>query len=98
MVNLTNADGVELWQDEAKCRNLDTEQFFAKADTKEAKKFCATCPVQSDCLEYALVYDLYGVWGGTSDADRKRKYSKDYREFLRDDLKESGLYNESLKA
>lgn len=99
MVNSTKEeDGVDLWQDEAKCKNLDVEQFFATKDAKEAKKFCATCPVLSDCLEYAIVYDMYGVWGGMSYNERRRKYPTEYREALRDDLKDSGLYNEALKA
>jgi len=92
------ADEVSLWQDEAKCANIDVEKFFERATEKEAKRFCATCPVQGDCLQYALVYDMYGVWGGMSYKERKRKFPSDYRQALREDLIESGLYNERLKA
>ncbi|MFE1914992.1 WhiB family transcriptional regulator [Streptomyces anandii] len=91
-------DGESLWQDEAKCANIDVSEFFERATEREAKRLCKMCPVQGDCLEYALVYDMYGVWGGMSYNERKRKYSSDYRQMLREDLKDSGLYNERLKA
>ena len=101
MVNsMSNKDGVELWQDEAKCRIEDEEttKFFQRATEKEAKRFCSTCPVKGDCLEYALVYDMYGVWGGMTYNERKRKYDSDHRSILREDLKESGMYNGRLKV
>lgn len=98
MVNSTIEDGEDLWQDEAKCRNENNKLFFEKADERAAKRFCATCPVQSDCLEYALVYDTYGIWGGMSRVERHRKYTSEYRETLREDLKDSGLYNDALKV
>ncbi len=98
MSNLTSEDGVSLWQDEAKCRDLvNTEEFFERTSERAAKKFCRMCPVQGDCLEYALVYDTYGVWGGLSYKERKRKYPASYRSILREDYKDSGLYNEALK-
>jgi WhiB family redox-sensing transcriptional regulator len=91
-------DGVALWQDEAKCANIDVAKFFERASEREAKRFCATCPVKGDCLQYSLVYDMYGIWGGMTYNERKRKFSSTYRQALRDDLEESGLYNERLKA
>jgi WhiB family redox-sensing transcriptional regulator len=98
MVNSTNADEVELWQDEAKCTNAEVATFFDRASEREAKKLCKLCPVQADCLEYAIVYDMYGIWGGMTYNERRRKYSKERRDILREDLRESGLYNEALKA
>lgn len=100
MDNSISKDGVELWQDEAKCRieDADTGEFFQRATEKEAKRFCNTCPVKGDCLEYALVYDMYGVWGGTTYNERKRKYPQNHRSILREDLKDSGLYNGRLKV
>jgi WhiB family redox-sensing transcriptional regulator len=35
------------------------------------------CPVRQDCLEAALVRDeSYGVWGGLSARERKRRFAK----------------------
>jgi WhiB family redox-sensing transcriptional regulator len=39
---------------------------------QEAKKVCATCLVKSECLEYAMEWNImHGVWGGTSEKDRR---------------------------
>jgi WhiB family transcriptional regulator, redox-sensing transcriptional regulator len=86
-------DGVSLWQEEAACRGSNNDTFFS--DEKAAKGICAGCPVMVECLEAALVYNYSGVWGGTTDKERQRIPHVD---ILREDYKESGLYNKSLKA
>jgi hypothetical protein len=62
---------------------VDSELFFeADADVKQnqiqtvlpmLRKFCGTCPVQSDCLDYAMRHDVQGIWGGTTHSDRKKR-------------------------
>ena len=43
---------------------------------ESAKRTCEGCPVQRDCLEYALVNRVpHGVWGGT-DEEERRKWSR----------------------
>jgi WhiB family transcriptional regulator, redox-sensing transcriptional regulator len=37
----------------------------------DAAKLCYQCPVQAECLNWALVRDEWGTWGGTSVQDRK---------------------------
>lgn len=37
---------------------------------REAKRLCAGCPVEAECLAYALEHGLVGVWGGTTEAER----------------------------
>lgn len=38
-----------------------------------AKRLCDTCPVQVECLEYALANRVeHGVWGGESERSRRR--------------------------
>jgi WhiB family redox-sensing transcriptional regulator len=52
-----------------------TDLFFPERGepTKEAKKVCAECPVREPCLEYALANgEKHGVWGGTSERERRR--------------------------
>lgn len=37
-----------------------------------AKAVCARCPVQQECLDWALtVREPYGVWGGKSPGERE---------------------------
>jgi WhiB family redox-sensing transcriptional regulator len=38
-----------------------------------AKMICAACPVQEDCLQYALQTNQEsGVWGGYAEDERRR--------------------------
>ncbi len=63
------------WMLTAKCRGVDPGEFFPSdgSGVDRAQKVCATCPVQSECLEYALSARIeHGVWGGASERERRR--------------------------
>lgn len=63
------------WFPHASCIDIPKNVFFPAGQDKEqlAKKVCSSCPVQVECLEYALVYgEDYGIWGGTSEKDRRK--------------------------
>ena len=48
-------------------------QTWARYDhEKEAKAICAECPYKVRCLEYALKNHEQGIWGGTTERDRRR--------------------------
>lgn len=36
------------------------------------KRICRLCPCIVECLNYAILVDVYGVWGGTSREERMR--------------------------
>lgn len=62
------------WQDWGMCSQTSPDAFFPDKGqpTAAAKRVCASCPVQAECLEYALANDeRYGVWGGTSERERR---------------------------
>jgi WhiB family redox-sensing transcriptional regulator len=75
------------WRHRAACRpgNLDAgdlgeEIFFPIGSTgpsllwiEDAKAICRTCPkdVVEQCLEYALDHNSDGVWGATSEEERR---------------------------
>lgn len=67
------------WHTQAVCHCLDpyeAEIFFPMprdhAAIAEAKALCALCPVQRECLNYALENDLHeGIWGGLTEAERR---------------------------
>lgn len=41
--------------------------------TTAAQEICAACPVQQDCLDYALTtVQKNGIWGGRSERQRRR--------------------------
>src|SRR4051795_8076807 len=67
------------WVERALCRKVDPELFFPAAGRHptSAKKICARCPVQPDCLGWALANnEEFGVWGGTSEQERRRMRAK----------------------
>ncbi|MFB4265370.1 WhiB family transcriptional regulator [Nonomuraea sp. GTA35] len=71
------------WTDRAACRDEDPRLFFPADGEREgqrkwrevkAKRVCAPCPVQGDCLEYALARnEREGVWGGLNPDQRARE-------------------------
>lgn len=65
----------QAWMDDALCAQVGTDLFFPTKgeQSADAKRVCTGCPVRSECLEYALAdEDLFGVWGGTSQLERRR--------------------------
>lgn len=68
------------WRGLAACRNVDANLFFPSGSTgavlaqlQAAKAFCRSCPVQRDCLEFALETNQEdGVWGGADETERRR--------------------------
>lgn len=63
------------WMEEGKCREVAPAIFFPSdgLGVQKAQRICATCPVSSECLEYALVNRIdHGVWGGCSERERRR--------------------------
>jgi len=55
------------------CAQTDPDLWFPtslKQTGRLAKKLCSACPWKADCLDYALGYDLVGIWGGTTERER----------------------------
>ncbi len=71
------------WQQDGLCRADDGPVFFPpshfehkperEAREARARAICAACPARQPCLEWALATgEPYGVWGGTSESERKQ--------------------------
>lgn len=64
------------WKDKAACRDADPALFFppiggGKA-AAAAKTFCVSCPVQPECLEFAVSSRMrFGIWGGLTERQRR---------------------------
>jgi len=72
------------WMDDGACVGADPDLFFPRRGDNDAvtaaKAVCATCPVTSECLEYALAGQVkHGIWGGTSERERRRIRSLRWR-------------------
>lgn len=78
------------WQRDAACANdnathLDKMYVTDDRVARENRTICFRCPVRIECLEYAVVLrEPYGIWGGTTERQRKslyRELRRDLREF-----------------
>lgn len=69
-MNFPKFDGSQL------CAQTDPEVFFPERGSVDqshlAKSICAQCPFKTPCAEYALHFDIRGIWGGTSEEDRRK--------------------------
>ena len=67
------------WLADAACAGMDSRAFFAngchaRAQVHEAKKICASCPVQPNCAAFAIeTGERWGVWGAMSQQELRRK-------------------------
>ena len=68
------------WQARAACRGAGADRYVVEtrirggrlpAAAEAALATCRRCPVTAECLAYALRTDCVGVWGGTTDAERR---------------------------
>ena len=66
------------WRDDAACRGHNPEWWFREgAYSLRAKAICASCPVQVQCLQYALNNrEQHGIWGGMDITDRRPLHSR----------------------
>lgn len=62
------------WMTWALCAETDSDAFFPErgGSARHAKAICSGCPAQEECLEYALEYGEVGIWGGTTETQRRR--------------------------
>ncbi len=63
------------WTSRGACQLVPTEVFFPSRGqaVEPAKDVCGVCPVLAECRDYALgIADLKGVWGGLTEAERKK--------------------------
>ena len=70
---------LDSWRHGSACKDTDPDLFFPVGSTgtaveqiATAKSICDSCPVQLNCLSYALhTNQESGVWGGTTEDERR---------------------------
>jgi WhiB family redox-sensing transcriptional regulator len=64
------------WEDFAACSSSGLDVFFTERqhEEAEAKAICQQCPVQRECLQFALSLGaaLHGTWGATTRRERAK--------------------------
>ena len=74
------------WKEQARCKGEPLSTFFivgplenekqAHADWPRINELCGKCPVQQECLDYAVNNHIrQGIWGGKT-LTQRRKYRK----------------------
>lgn len=61
------------WMMYGACKNQDPDTYFPDPAIRNPPENikCGRCPVTKRCLEYALENHPEGVWGGTTEAQRR---------------------------
>lgn len=83
----TLIDDLPDWHLKAACRGVDPSIFFPVKHVHglEAKAICAECPVQEECLEWAVeTVEPHGIWGGVSERGRRKIRQQRAREVPED--------------
>jgi WhiB family redox-sensing transcriptional regulator len=61
------------WSGDALCREYPGFKWVSPKASARARAICQRCLVRDECLAVGLSDpDLTGVWGGTSDQERRR--------------------------
>ena len=65
-------DPLPSFGERAACRRSDPELFFSESvrDIAAAKSICYSCPLVSNCAEWAIRFEDFGVFGGLSAKER----------------------------
>lgn len=61
------------WDSRGRCVGEDPDLFFPSHGDPgtKARAICAACAVRSQCLDYAVEADEYGIWGGLDQVQRR---------------------------
>lgn len=66
----------DAWVAQAACAGMNGDLWFLDDQAgsyREARTICATCPVRTDCLTYALTHRInHGMWGGLNPIQRRQ--------------------------
>ena len=74
-MNNSKNNPIPAWRQKAACRGVDPGIFYpvSDEDAEDAKLICAQCDVSELCLQWALDHREHeGVWGGTTERERRR--------------------------
>jgi len=64
--------------DTPNCESTDSELFFiqdgkgAYSEIKALQGICNVCVVKTECLDYALKYNVSGYWSNTTETKREK--------------------------
>lgn len=78
----------KVWSREAACHGV--------YNNRDIKQLCGDCPVLAECLNYAVVHEQYGYWGGTNETERREVRNRTLETLGYQAVSEGWLESESL--
>ena len=63
--------------EQGRCAGVNNKNFYGsdERDTsivpKDVQDLCESCPIISECLDYALRYERFNIWANTTEKERK---------------------------
>lgn len=74
---------VEWWYPDLLTRNPREIRMQMRMNSEKALTICGQCPVIETCRDYALGWELYGIWGGMTEKERRDYRLKNNIPYLR---------------
>ena len=64
------------WQSHGACKGSDPDQYFphpyvSHAQIASIRAMCEACPVRRECADWGIHHEQLGIWGGTTDRQRR---------------------------
>lgn len=64
------------WQSQGACKGSDPDQYFPHPHVSHAqivsiRAVCEACPVRRECADWGIHHEQLGIWGGTTDRQRR---------------------------
>jgi WhiB family redox-sensing transcriptional regulator len=84
------------WQSQGACKGSDPDQYFphpyvSHAQIVSIRAVCEACPVRRECADWGIHHEQLGIWGGTT--DRQRREIRRKLGIILDTPKTERLYN-----
>jgi WhiB family redox-sensing transcriptional regulator len=84
------------WQSHGACKGSDPDQYFphpyvSHAQIVSIRAVCEACPVRRECADWGIHHEQLGIWGGTT--DRQRREIRRKLGIILDTPKTERLYN-----
>lgn len=51
-------------------QDIDEDPETSSYDHKEARKLCSSCVYRTECAEWGIVHEAFGIWGGLTPRER----------------------------
>ena len=58
------------WRSRVTCSAPEDHDAEAGQRAHRARQACQKCPVTTECLDFALANDVYGIWANTNRRER----------------------------